>query len=59
MISNHSDLIRYFSITSPVSEGFAKATEMELTGKYTRSLKILQRKCEKRSARAFPIVKNI
>jgi preprotein translocase subunit SecA len=31
------ELIRYFSITSPVTESeFSKLTEMELTGKYTK-----------------------
>jgi preprotein translocase subunit SecA len=55
------DLIRYFSITSPVSEGeFAKATEMELTGKvYKEALKYYNEKCERSAREAFPIVKNI
>ena len=55
------DLIRYFSITSPVSESeFAKATEMELTGKvYKEALKYYNEKCERSAREAFPIVKNI
>jgi preprotein translocase subunit SecA len=33
------DLIRYFSITSPVAEAdFLRLTEIELTGKYIKKL---------------------
>ena len=55
------DLIRYFSITSPVSESdFAKTTEMELTGKvYKEALKYYNEKCDRSAREAFPIVKNI
>jgi preprotein translocase subunit SecA len=55
------DLIRYFSITSRVSESeFTKATEMELTGKvYKEALKYYNEKCERSAREAFPIVKNI
>ena len=55
------DLIRYFSITSPISESdFAKTTEMELTGKvYKEALKYYNEKCDRSAREAFPIVKNI
>jgi preprotein translocase subunit SecA len=55
------DLIRYFSITSPVSEtDFVKSTEIELTGKvYKEALKYYNEKCERSAREAFPIVKNI
>ncbi|MEZ7497694.1 preprotein translocase subunit SecA [Flavobacterium sp. Arc3] len=55
------DLIRYFSITSPVSEAdFMKMTEIELTGKvYKEALKYYQEKTERSAREAFPIIKNV
>ncbi|KDN53995.1 preprotein translocase subunit SecA [Flavobacterium seoulense] len=55
------DLIRYFSITSPVTEAeFLKFNEIELTGKvYKEALKYYNEKCERSAREAFPIVKNI
>ncbi len=55
------DLIRYFSITSPVSESdFVKLSEVELTGKvYKEALAFYNEKCDRGAREAFPIVKNI
>jgi len=55
------DLIRYFSITSPVTEAeFTKLNEIELTGKvYKEALNYYNEKCERSAREAFPIVKNI
>ncbi|CAM2994300.1 preprotein translocase subunit SecA [Flavobacterium frigoris] len=55
------DLIRYFSITSPVSEAdFMKMTDIELTGKvYKEALKYYQEKTERSAREAFPIIKNV
>ncbi|PKH67356.1 preprotein translocase subunit SecA [Flavobacterium sp. ALD4] len=55
------DLIRYFSITSPVTESdFIRLTEMELTGKvYKEALKYYQEKTERSAREAFPIIKNV
>ncbi|TDE04120.1 preprotein translocase subunit SecA [Flavobacterium hiemivividum] len=55
------DLIRYFSITSPVSEAdFSRLTEIELTGKvYKEALKYYQEKTERSAREAFPIIKNV
>jgi preprotein translocase subunit SecA len=55
------DLIRYFSITSPVSESdFSRLTEIELTGKvYKEALKYYQEKTERSAREAFPIIKNV
>jgi preprotein translocase subunit SecA len=55
------DLIRYFSITSPVAEAdFLRLTEIELTGKvYKEALKYYQEKTERSAREAFPIIKNI
>jgi preprotein translocase subunit SecA len=55
------DLIRYFSITSPVVEAdFLRLTEIELTGKvYKEALKYYQEKTERSAREAFPIIKNI
>jgi preprotein translocase subunit SecA len=55
------DLIRYFSITSPVTESdFMRLTEMELTGKvYKEALKYYQEKTERSAREAFPIIKNV
>ncbi len=55
------DLIRYFSITSPVSQAdFAKMTEVELTGKvYKEALKFYNEKTERSAREAFPIIRNV
>ncbi len=55
------DLIRYFSITSPVSESdFVKMNEIELTGKvYKEALKYYNEKTERSAREAFPIIKNV
>ncbi|WP_413997656.1 preprotein translocase subunit SecA [Flavobacterium sp. W1B] len=55
------DLIRYFSITSPVTEAdFARLTEIELTGKvYKEALKYYNEKTERSAREAFPIIKNV
>ncbi|SEA76878.1 protein translocase subunit secA [Flavobacterium gillisiae] len=55
------DVIRYFSITSPVSESdFMKMTDIELTGKvYKEALKYYQEKTERSAREAFPIIKNV
>jgi preprotein translocase subunit SecA len=55
------DLIRYFSITSPVSESdFLKMTEIELTGKiYKEALKYYTEKTERSAREAFPIIQNV
>lgn len=55
------ELIRYFSITSPVSESdFNKLTEIELTGKvYKAALAFYTEKTERSAREAFPIIKNV
>ncbi|WP_291102151.1 MULTISPECIES: preprotein translocase subunit SecA [unclassified Flavobacterium] len=55
------ELIRYFSITSPVSESdFNKLTEIELTGKvYKAALAFYTDKTERSAREAFPIIKNV
>jgi len=55
------ELIRYFSITSPVSESeFNKLTEIELTGKVYKAASAFYTEKTERSAReAFPIIKNV
>jgi preprotein translocase subunit SecA len=55
------ELIRYFSITSPVSESdFLKMTEVELTGKtYKATLAYYTEKTERSAREAYPIVKNV
>jgi len=55
------DVIRYFSITSPVSEAdFMRLTDIELTGKvYKEALKYYQEKTERSAREAFPIIKNV
>ena len=55
------DLIRYFSITSPVSESeFERISEMELTGKiYKATLEFYTEKTERSAREAFPIIKNV
>ena len=55
------ELIRYFSITSPVSESdFEKITELDLTRKvYKAVLDFYTEKTERSAREAFPIIKNI
>ncbi|HEX8270366.1 MAG TPA: preprotein translocase subunit SecA [Flavobacterium sp.] len=55
------ELIRYFSITSPVSESeFEKSNEMELTGKvYKAALQYYTEKTERSAREAFPIISNV
>ncbi|MES2543803.1 MAG: preprotein translocase subunit SecA [Bacteroidota bacterium] len=55
------ELIRYFSITSPVTEAeFGKLTEIELTGKVYRATSDYYTEKTNRSAReALPIIKNV
>ena len=55
------ELIRYFSITSPVSESdFSKLTEMELTAKvYKAASQFYTEKTERSAREAFPIISNV
>jgi preprotein translocase subunit SecA len=55
------ELIRYFSMTSPVSESdFSKLSEMELTGKvYKAALQYYTEKTERSAREAFPIIENV
>ncbi|MBF2707807.1 preprotein translocase subunit SecA [Flavobacterium soyangense] len=55
------ELIRYFSITSPISENdFNKLTEIELTGKvYKSALAFYTEKTERSAREAFPIIQNV
>jgi len=55
------ELIRYFSITSPVSESdFLKLTEIELTGKaYRAASNYYHEKVERSAREAYPIIKNV
>ena len=55
------ELIRYFSITSPVSESeFEKMSESELTSKvYKATLEFYTEKTERSAREAFPIIKNV
>ena len=55
------ELIRFFSITSPVTESdFGKLTEMELTGKiYKAASQYYAEKTERSAREAFPIIKNV
>ena len=55
------ELIRYLSITSPVSEvDFNKLTELELAGKaYKTAMEFYQEKNERDAREAFPIIKNV
>jgi len=55
------ELIRYFSITSPVTESeFNKLTEIELTGKvYKAALNYYQEKNGRDAREAYPIIKNV
>ena len=55
------ELIRYFSITSPVAESeFSRLTEIELTGKiYKSALAFYTEKTERSAREAFPIISNV
>ncbi len=55
------ELIRYFSITSPVNESdFSKLSEQELTGKiYKATLEYYTEKTERSAREALPIIKNV
>jgi preprotein translocase subunit SecA len=55
------ELIRYFSITSPISESdFGKLNEIELTGKiYKAASQFYAEKTERSAREAFPIIKNV
>jgi preprotein translocase subunit SecA len=55
------ELIRYFSITSPVTESeFDRVSETELTGKvYKAALAFYTEKTERSAREAFPIIKNV
>jgi len=55
------ELIRYFSITSPVTESeFSKLTDIELTGKvYKAALAFYTEKTERSAREAFPIISNV
>ncbi|WP_281336307.1 preprotein translocase subunit SecA [Flavobacterium eburneipallidum] len=55
------ELIRYFSITSPVTEAdFSRLTEIELTGKvYKAALAFYTEKTERSAREAFPIISNV
>ena len=55
------ELIRYFSITSPVTESeFGSTNEMELTGRvYKAALQYYTEKTERSAREAFPIIKNV
>ncbi|WP_281298569.1 preprotein translocase subunit SecA [Flavobacterium limnophilum] len=55
------ELIRYFSITSPVSESdFSRLTDIELTGKvYKAALAFYTEKTERSAREAFPIISNV
>ena len=55
------ELIRYFSITSPVTESeFSRLTEIELTGKvYKAALAFYSEKTERSAREAFPIISNV
>lgn len=55
------ELIRYFSITSPVTQSdFEKMAAIELTGKvYKAALDFYTEKTERSAKEAFPIIKNV
>ena len=55
------ELIRYFSITSPVTESeFSRLTDIELTGKvYKAALAFYSEKTERSAREAFPIISNV
>ncbi len=55
------EIIRYFSISAPVSESdFKKMSETELTGKvYKAVMEAYQAKNERDAHEAFPVIKNV
>lgn len=55
------ELIRYFSISSPVSQAeFSKLSDREITGKtYKAVLAHYEEKIARNAAEAFPIIKNV
>ncbi|WP_438966757.1 preprotein translocase subunit SecA [Flavobacterium sp.] len=55
------ELIRYFSVTSPISESeFSKLSEMEITGKaYKAVLAHYEEKVIRNAEEAFPVIKNV
>lgn len=55
------ELIRYFSITSPIKESeFDKISEMELTGKtYKAAMEYYAEKTARSAREAFPIIANV
>lgn len=55
------ELIRYFSITSPITESeFNKLSEMEITGKiYKAALAYYEEKNARDAREAFPIIKDV
>jgi preprotein translocase subunit SecA len=55
------ELIRYLSITSPVSEAdFNKLSEIEIAGKaYKAAMEFYQAKNERDAREAFPIIRNV
>ena len=55
------ELIRYFSISAPISEAeFGKLTDREITGKtYKAVLEHYNDKIARNAAEAFPIIKNV
>jgi preprotein translocase subunit SecA len=55
------ELIRYFSISSPISEAeFSKLSDREITGKiYKAVLEHYNDKIERNAAEAYPIIKNV
>lgn len=55
------ELIRHFSITSPVTEAeFAKLNELELTGKvYKTAMAFYSEKTARSAREAFPIIKSV
>ncbi|MCZ8197259.1 MAG: preprotein translocase subunit SecA [Flavobacterium sp.] len=55
------ELIRYFSITSPITESdFAKLNELEITGKvYKAALQYYTEKTERSAREALPIISNV
>ncbi len=55
------ELIRYFSMTSPVTESeFGSSSEMDLTGKvYKAALQYYNEKTDRSAREAFPIIKNV
>ena len=55
------ELIRYFSITSPISENdFIKSSEMEITGKvYKAALDYYTEKTARSAREGFPVIENV